>query len=103
AESAYVRVALAAFILSHARRLEAPADLISGAVAALFSLDAILQLHLPSDAAAVGLFGAAKQVSALAGQFESLIEERDVALHALWTKDQRLVDGALPGIAARAA
>lgn len=103
AESAYVRAALAAFILSHARRLEANPSLISGAVAALFSLDAILRLRLPSDTVAVGLLGAANQVGALAVDFEALIGERDPALHALWSKDRRLVDGALPGIEARAA
>ena len=103
AESAYVRVALAAFILSQARRLDAPPSLIAGAAAALFSLDAILRLTLPSDAAAVALLGAAEHVSALAAEFEALVEERDAALHGLWTKDRRLVDGALPGVAARAA
>ena len=103
AESAYVRVALAAFILSHARGLNAPPALTSGAAAALFSLEAILRLELPSDAAAVGLLGAASQVGALAADFEALIEEQDAALHALWTKDRRLVGGALPGIASRAA
>lgn len=103
AESAYVRAALAAFMLSHARRLDAPPNLISGAAAALFALEAILHRELPSDTAAVGLLGAANQVSALATEFEALLEERDEALHALWTKDRRLVDGALPGIAARAA
>ena len=103
AESAYVRVALAAFMLSHVRRLDAAPTLISGAVAALFSLKANLRLELPSDTAAVGLLGAANQVSALATEFEALLEERDAALYALWTKDRRLVDGALPGIAAGAA
>ena len=103
AESAYVRVALAAFILGHSRRLDAPPSLIGGAVGALFSLEAILRLRLPSDTAAVGLLGAANQVSTLAAEFEALIQDRDRALHALWIKDRRLVGGALPGIAARAA
>ena len=102
AESAYVRTALSAFMFSHARRLGAPPALIGGALDALFACAAILQLPLPSDTAAVAMLGSASHVVALALEFESLIAQKDQALHQLWVKDRRLIRGSLPGIASRA-
>lgn len=101
-ESAYVRAALAAFMFSHARRLGAPPALTGGALDALFACKAILQLPLPSDAASVAMLGSAGHVIALASEFESLIAQKDPALHQLWMKDRRLVHGSLPATLARA-
>lgn len=102
-ESAYVRVALNAFMLNHARRLDAPPWLVGGAVAGLFSAAVLLYLQPPFRASALGLLGMDTNTRWLASEFERFIRERDKTLHELWMKDSRLVDGASGGIAARAA
>ena len=48
------------------------------------------------------MLGSASHVVALALEFESLIAQKDQALHQLWVKDRRLIRGSLPGIASRA-
>lgn len=102
-ESAYVRVALNAFILNHTRRLGGPPALIGGAVAELYASAALLDLDLPSPVAALGLHGVDMHTQALASEFEGYVRAHDEALFQLWTKDRRLVTGASAGIAARAA
>jgi hypothetical protein len=103
AESAYVRAALNAFIFSQACQPGGWPDLIGQALAGLYAAASILQLPLPSNAAAVALFGLDVRTGALAQDFASFIEREDPGLHALWMKDRRLVDGASNGIARRAA
>jgi alkylation response protein AidB-like acyl-CoA dehydrogenase len=101
-EPAYVRVALNGFILSHARRLEAPAWLVGGAVAGLYSAAVILYLRPPLRSAALGLLGMDTNTRWLASEFEAFIRTRDEALHRLWTKDSHLVEASTSAIAARA-
>ncbi|MCC6238361.1 MAG: hypothetical protein IT299_12440 [Dehalococcoidia bacterium] len=101
-ESAYVRAALAAFMLAQTRRLDGPPSLIGGALALLFASESILRLPLPSDAASVAFLGVAEQTTALAAAFEDLIRERDPALYELWNKDRRLITGAFAGVQSRA-
>lgn len=103
AESAYVRAALNAFIFSHSCRLGGGAALIGQALAGLCAAASILQLPLPSNAAAVAMLGFDVRTIALAHDFASLLETADPSLHALWMKDRRLVTGAASSIAARAA
>lgn len=103
AEPAYVRAALNAFMLIHALRLGGPPWLIGEAGASLFGTAAILQHLQPrSRAAALGLLGVDTNSQRLASEFEAFVRPRDEALHALWMKDRRLVDGSSIGIATRA-
>jgi hypothetical protein len=101
-ESAYVRTALFAFMLSHAVRLDAPPWLISDALAGLCSMDTILQLPSPSNTVAVAMLGADRYSQLIASDFEVLVERRDPPLYERWTRDARLVYGAGPTLAARA-
>lgn len=102
AESAYVRAALNAFMFAQSCRLGGPPALTGGALAGLFSAAAILQLPLPSDAAAVAMLGCDVHTQSLAGEFEPFIQKADTGLHERWIKDRRLVVGAAQGIATRA-
>ncbi|MCX6023299.1 MAG: hypothetical protein NTZ05_16545 [Chloroflexi bacterium] len=102
AETAYIRVALNAFMLSHALRLGAPTWLIGGAVSGLFSSAAILYMQPPYRATALGFLGVDTNTRWLASEFEEFIQLRDDALHRVWIKDRGLVDGPSKGIAARA-
>jgi alkylation response protein AidB-like acyl-CoA dehydrogenase len=70
-ETAYVRAALFACMLSHARRLEAPPTLVAAALAGLLEMQAILQLPLPSDAVRVALLGADTHCQTVAAEFEA--------------------------------
>ncbi len=101
-EGAYVRVALTSFILSHALRLEADAGLIGGVIAGLLGASEILRLPLPSPLASLAVAGGDRHTTALAAEFEALIEDRDADLHRRWMRDRRLVTGASTGIATRA-
>jgi hypothetical protein len=101
-ESAFVRLSLNAFMFSHACRLGGPPALIGEALSGLLGAAAVLQLPLPSDAAAVAMLGADVRTRALARDFEAFIEEHDSDLHRLWMKDRRLAEGASAGITTRA-
>jgi alkylation response protein AidB-like acyl-CoA dehydrogenase len=102
-ETAYVRAALFAFMLSHGRRLRGSATLVAGAVAGLLEMQAILQLPLPSEAAVVALLGADDHCQLVALEFEELIEVRDQPLYERWQRDARLVHGASDRLLGRAA
>lgn len=101
-ESAYVRAALNAFMLSHCVRLGASHALIARAVGCVLATASLLSLPMPSTAAAIGLAGVDTLSSEVAASFRELIADRDPALFALWEKDRRLVDGAAQSIRARA-
>lgn len=101
-EGAYVRVALNAFILSHALRLGGDATLVGGAIAGLLGAQANLSLPLPSDIAALATAGADSHTGWLASEFEAFIESHDAPLFLRWNRDSRLVHGASGGISARA-
>lgn len=101
-ESAYIRVALYAFMFAHARRLDAPAGLLSEIVSGLLGAVAIVRLPLPSDGALLGVHGAHLRMPPLAEAFEALLAERDPELAARWSRDRRLVGGAADRVAARA-
>jgi alkylation response protein AidB-like acyl-CoA dehydrogenase len=102
AEAAYVRAALNAFIYSQACRLGGGPALIGQALAGVHAAASILQLPLPSHAAAVAIFGFDIRTTALAQDFATFIETEDTSLHGLWMKDRRLITGAANGIATRA-
>jgi alkylation response protein AidB-like acyl-CoA dehydrogenase len=102
-ETAYVRAALFAFMLSHGRRLGGSATLLAGALAGLLEMQAILQLPLPSEAAVVALLGADDHCQLVAVEFEELIEVRDQPLYERWRRDARLVHGASDRLLGRAA
>lgn len=102
AEGAYVRVALNAFILSHALRLGADATIVGGAIAGLLGASANLQLPLPSSIASLAIAGADGHTTWLASEFEAFIQSRDQDLYQRWVRDGRLIHGASAGIAARA-
>ncbi|MEZ4502170.1 MAG: hypothetical protein R3C39_06060 [Dehalococcoidia bacterium] len=89
-EGAYVRVALNAFILSHARRLQAP-SLIARAVAGLLAAAGAVELPIPSNESAVAIGGVDAQTRALADDFEALIATADPELHERWMRDARMV------------
>lgn len=101
-EGAYVRVALNAFILSHALRLGGDVTLVGGAIAGLLGASANLQLPVPSDIAALATAGADSHTTWLASEFEAFVQSRDDELFRRWTRDSRLVHGASSGISARA-
>jgi len=101
-EGAYVRVALTAFILSHAIRLGGDATLVGGAISGLLGASAILRLPVPSAIASLAVAGADSHTTWLASEFEAFIQERDEELSRRWLRDNRLVHGASAGIAARA-
>ncbi len=101
-EGAYVRVALNAFILSHASRLGADATLIGGAIAGLFEAQGVLEQPLPSPLVSLALIGVDSQTTWLASEFEAFIRERDPGLWARWNGDSRLVHGASSSMASRA-
>lgn len=103
AEGAYVRVALHAFILGHARRLDASPALIADALAGLLAAIGVVRLDLPSRATTVAMHGIDQATQRLAEAFEPLIEVRDADLHARWMRDRRLVTGSSDRLAARAA
>jgi hypothetical protein len=92
-ESAYVRVALHAFMLSHSRRLGAPASLVGHALAGLLAAAGAFELAIPSDAASIAVGGVDAQTRALADDFEALVAAADPDLHERWTRDARLVRG----------
>lgn len=92
-EGAYVRVALNAFMLSHARRLDGPASLIGGAVAGLLAAMGAVALELPSAAASLAVAGVDQQTRALTREFEVFVGTADPALHERWLRDQRLFLG----------
>lgn len=89
-EGGYVRLALNAFMLSHAVRLQAPAALVSGALAGVLAAAAAMDLALPSSTATIALGGVDARTRALAGEFGAFIATADPALHARWTRDARL-------------
>ncbi len=89
-EGAYVRVALSAFILGHAVRLRAPAELVTAVVGTLVAAAGAVALPLPSRAATVAIGGVDGQTRALASAFGPFIATADPALHALWERDARL-------------
>lgn len=89
-EGAYVRVALSAFILSHAVRLHAPAELITSAVGALVAAAGAVALPLPSRSATIAIGGVDAQTRALATEFGTFIAQADPALHELSERDARL-------------
>lgn len=103
AEGAYIRVALTAFILAHARRLDAPSTLLAEAVAALHAAVGVVESPMPSLASLVAAHGADIVTQRLVAPFEALLAERDPELLERWTRDRRLVTGASDRMAARAA
>jgi hypothetical protein len=101
-ESAYIRAALFAFMLAHSLRLEAPPELIASALTGVLTMESLLCLPLPSEAATIATLGASRQCEAVAAEFAALIESRDQALFEHWTRDARLVYGASSGTLTRA-
>ena len=102
-EGAYIRVALAAFMLGHARRLDAPAQLLAEAVAVLHASIGVVAQPMPSLPSLVAAHGADLVTQHLVASFEELLRERGPELLARWTRDRRLVTGPGDRIAARAA
>ena len=102
-EGAYIRVALAAFMLSHARRLDAPASLVAEAVAVLHASIGVVAQPMPLLPSLVAAHGADITTQRLVTSFEELLRERDPELLARWTRDLRLVTGAGERLATRAA
>lgn len=103
AEGAYIRVALTAFMLAHARRLDAPPTLLAEIVAALHAAVGVVSLPMPSLSSLVAAHGADLATQRLVVPFEALLTERDPELLEGWTRDRRLVTGAGERIATRAA
>lgn len=101
-EGAYIRIALAAFILSHSLRLQGEATLVGRAISTLLAASAAQRLPVPSPVAALAVSGADRHVAVLAEEFEALIRDRDEPLWHRWTRDRRLVDGPSGTLAARA-
>jgi alkylation response protein AidB-like acyl-CoA dehydrogenase len=89
-ESAYVRVALAAFVLAHTVRLRASAELIMNAASALLAAAGAIALPLPSRAAAVAAGGVEAQARALIEAFEPFVRTADPALGERLARDARL-------------
>lgn len=102
-ESAYVRVALNAFMFAQCCRVGAPAELIARLVANLYGSQAVMAGQLPSDEATIALYGIHMETVDLAFQFQKLLAESDPDLQARWLVDRRLVDGVTVGLASRAA
>ncbi len=102
-EGAYIRVALAAFMLSHARRLDAPASLVAEAVAVLHAAIGVVAQPMPSLPSMLAAHGADIVTQRLVASFEDLLRDRDAALLGRWMRDRRLVTGAGDRLAARAA
>lgn len=102
-EGAYIRVALAAFMLSHARRLDAPSALVAEAVAALHASIGVVAQPMPSLPSLLAAHGADIVTQRLVASFEDLLRGRDPELLDRWTQDRRLVTGAGERLAARAA
>lgn len=103
AEGAYIRVALTAFILAHARRLDAPPTLLGEAVAALHAAVGVVAQPMPSLSSLVAAHGADIVTQRLIVPFEALLAERDPELLERWTRDRRLVTGVSERLASRAA
>jgi len=103
AEGAYIRVALTAFLLSHARRLDAPAPLLADGVAAVHASAGVVTQPMGTLGSLVAAHGADLAVQHLVAPFEDLLRTGDPALLERWTRDRRLVTGAGERIAARAA
>jgi len=103
AEGAYIRVALTAFMLAHARRLDAPSTLLSETVAALHAAVGVVAQPMPSLSSLVAAHGADLATQRLVAPFEALLAERDAELLERWTRDRRLVTSASERLAARAA
>ena len=102
-EGAYIRVALATFMLSHARRLDAPAPLLAEAVAVLHASIGVVAQPMPSLPSLLAAHGADITTQRLVTSFEDLLRARDPELLGRWTRDRRLVTGAGERLAARAA
>lgn len=93
AEGAYVRVALNAFMLAQAVRLDGPAGLVSAALAGVLAAAGAVALELPSTAATLAIAGVDQQTRVLTREFEVFIGSADPALHERWLRDQRLFRG----------
>lgn len=101
-ESAYIRVAAHAFVLSHGRRLGAPPSLLGDAVAGLLAAAGVVALPMPSDASLAAMYGADLAAQRLFTTFEEFLGERDPDLHRRWVRDRRLLTGASERLRARA-
>jgi len=102
-EGAYIRVALGAFMLAHARRLDAPSTLVADALAALYAAVGCVRQPMPSTSSLIAAHAADRAVQRLVPDFEALIADGDPALHQRWMRDRRLVTGASERLAERAA
>ncbi len=103
AEGAYIRVALTAFMLSHARRLGAPSEFLGEAVAAVHAATGVVTQPMGSLSSLVAAHGADLATQRLVGPFEDLLRDGDPVLLERWTRDRRMVTGAGERIAMRAA
>lgn len=101
-ESAYIRVALNAFMLSHARRLGAPPDVLTEIVAALLASAGMVRMPVPSLASLVAARAADQATQRIIPVFEALLAEGDAVLLERWTRDRRLVTGPSERLAERA-
>ena len=102
-EGAYIRVALGAFMLAHARRLEASSTLVADALAVLYAAVGCVRQPMPSTSSLIAAHAADRAVQRLIPDFEALLAERDPALLERWMRDRRLVTGASERLAERAA
>lgn len=91
AEGAYVRVALSAFLLSHAVRLQAPPAFVGRVVQGLVRAASAVALPLPSRAATIAIGAVDAEIRVLAAEFEALVATADPVLHGRWDRDARMV------------
>ncbi len=101
-EGAYIRVAFGAFMLAHARRLDAPSALVADALAALYAAVGCVRQPMPSTSSLIAAHAADRVVQRLIPDFEALLAERDPELLGRMTRDRRLVTAASERLAERA-
>lgn len=102
AEPLHVLTALNACMLSHARRLGAPPDLLGQPLAQLEALHGVSRFELTSSRTTLALVGIEAATRETAKRLEPLLAARDPAFLERWTRDRRLVGMFESGIRRRA-